>query len=268
MNNLEIDKIRQLYPGLVHKQIGGKNCIVGQLKYCAVYKKSSDQILIYPTRPEEANANLIEDQYDIKIEIGDDFPETLPLVWETGGRIEAIMKKYEIKDKVALHINKNSRDSICLCPSPERLITFRDGQVNLLDFINKLVVPYFYGLSFYEKNKKWAWGEYSHGPLGVFEFYFDKMQGKDANKEMFDLTILSLATMDKRTPLAIMNGLFLRIVDKCPCGSGFAFEKCHFTGYSGVRLLEFHYKVFYSGKSIINIILDDYKASRIIKDKV
>ena len=59
------------------------------------------------------------------------------------------------------------------------------------------------------------WGERKHGPMGLVQSYQKLLKTKDPQH-----TILLMKKI-------IMNGIDR--MDKCPCGSGLLFKKCHRT---------------------------------------
>ncbi|MCG2713199.1 MAG: SEC-C domain-containing protein, partial [Candidatus Omnitrophica bacterium] len=177
----------------------------------------------------------------------DSFPNSLPVAWESGGRIASIMKKYSIKEEATMHINKYAKNSICLCPSPARITMFEEGKVDLTNFFNKLITPYFYGLSYFEQYGIWPWGAYSHGYLGILEFYFEEMQGKPSNREMLETTLIALDNVNKAIVPLITTGEFFKVFKNCPCGSGRVFKECHFVQYHGARILACDYKILKEG---------------------
>jgi len=111
----------------------------------------------------------IRDTYRVAIDIPLEYPEQIPLLREIGGRTQKIAKKYGLQDIRSLHFNANN-GTACVCVKQEEKRKFPPG-APLLTFIDDLAVPYLYGLSYYDQNGRWPWREYSHGCLGLLEFY-------------------------------------------------------------------------------------------------
>lgn len=154
ITDAEKNEVRARFPGLDFQQDGEIVAITGNLDTTADYK-----------------LGLIEDSFFIRIELPVEYPDKIPIVRETGGRIKKFAELNGISDTRDLHCY--SRDnSICLCIGAEERKRFTPT-LGLCRFIEELVVPYFYAFSFFEKNRYWPWGDYSHGLMGYFEYYLD-----------------------------------------------------------------------------------------------
>lgn len=186
--------IQERFPTLQYQEIGGKVFLLGVLKLNHSYKNEQ-----------------IEDSYAIEIEFPDDYPESLPKVREVGGRKESIAKAREIKDIGDLHFNIDG--SACLCPRVLEKKKFPPGS-NIETFLEELVCPFFYALSFFEKHGRFPWGEYSHGDKGVLEAYSEYLGIDDLS-----FLIRCVWLLAKNGPIKGHWG--------CPCGSHEKFRKCH-----------------------------------------
>lgn len=154
----------------------------------------------------------------------------LPTLREIGGRTGAIVRKHGLEDAKALH--QNAVDgSACVCVRQEENERFPPG-ASLLTFIERLVVPYLFGLSYADEFGKWPWGEYSHGELGLLEFYADRLG--HGTKEEFKKVLSSLKNSsgwaDYRRQLKNPSSKKL-----CVCGSEMAFGKCHRRAWRGLK---------------------------------
>lgn len=200
------------YPGLKYRSENGKEFWEGVLRFDCRY----DSI-------------RRKDEFEVQIEMPQ--KDAFPLARETGGRIEKIQTKRRVKKKIDLHINPGN-DSICLCPKPEERRLFPDG-VDLEKFIKDLVIPYFFALGHFEETGKWPWGYYSHGPAGIFEYYFDK-RGNDPNLLNDCLAAIGVITQEQKRKLiaAQWNGR-----EKCICGSGLQLRKCHRKAFKGLKAI-------------------------------
>lgn len=171
----------------------------------------------------------IVDTFKVRIGVFQNFPSELPIVNEIGGRIKIIADKYGITDYRDLHINPRT-DTICLCVKQEEKIKVPPGST-FVDFLNNLVVPYFFGLSYYEKNRVWPWGEYSHGGLGLLEYYSDNkvpLSSNDLEQLTFNL---------RRDQLWQLYSKRLRdsgLSKRCVCGSESSFISCHAKAADGM----------------------------------
>lgn len=228
----EIQCLKRLYPGLSLQKRDGKYFLQGKLSFCAFYDNKKDTLVLNPSSDNVSNESLIDDKYEIEMELLPDFPNSLPLVREVGGRIQQIVDKYNIKDICDLHVNKNKDNAICLCPKPAEKVRYPD-KVDIIHFINNLVVPFFYGLSYYERYGKWPWNEYSHGDLGTFEFYTESKNVNSVSlaKSCYD----SLSEQGKKL---VMIKKRIKGHWPCICGSKEKFRKCHKLALEGIWALK------------------------------
>lgn len=174
----------------------------------------------------------IIDNYQIRIIIPDNYPDSIPFVQEIGGKAKAIAEKYNIKDPRDFHWNPGN-GTACLCVKQQEKIKFPPGST-LVSFIENLVISYFYGLSYFKDHKKWPWREYSHGGLGILEYYAENPveQTKDT------LETLSVVFRDdvnwKKYRKHIKNPTNNK---SCICGSKEPFAQCHSLAWQGLMRL-------------------------------
>ena len=151
----------------------------------------------------EASANGLEtisDSFDIELSVPHAFPDSSPQAREIGGRIGA---DYE-------HLNPD--DTLCLAVPIEQRRLFLE-QPTLLGFVNRLLVPYLYGYSFWKKHGYHPFGEAAHGSEGILRHYVD-----------------TLSLRGSLQALAVICFLFehgYRGHHDCPCGSGRIVRACH-----------------------------------------
>lgn len=178
------------------------------------------------------NGERIQDQFEIAITATEPYPKQMPMMFEIGGRTKATAEKYKITDPRDLHCNPKD-GTACLCVKQEEKMRFPPGS-NLVDFIRELVIPYLYGLSYFDKHKKWPWGEYSHGGLGLLEFYAE--DPTPLTKEDIEQVAEVFRADDNwkeysrqlRKPSAERH---------CICRSGKSIRKCHPRAWQGVQRL-------------------------------
>lgn len=142
------------------------------------------------------------DRYNIDIALPDDYPASLPSVWETGGRIERIIERHVFPKTEAL----------CL-GVPIDLWIRLDGDFSIANYLEKAVRPYLIGNSLVEEGQPWPFDESAHGSQGVAEFYQRYLGMTDP----YAIGRLLLAVWDGR----------IRGHWPCPCGSGHTIRKCH-----------------------------------------
>jgi hypothetical protein len=100
-----------------------------------------------------------------------------------------------------------------------------------LVFVEELAVPYLYGLSYYEGHGKWPWPDYSHGGLGLLEFYAERPQEQTSE----DLAEVLAAFRRERNWKEYHKQLRKPSSKRaCLCGSGRPFDTCHNRAWLGV----------------------------------
>jgi hypothetical protein len=181
-------ELHQFYRGLVLDETDAASWkIRGELRLSASY-----------------NGNTIRDRFHIEIQIPPDYPESVPSVWETEGRIPDSFHKY-------------SNKSLCLGSPLNVKIKFRENPM-LLWFVEELLIHYLFGFCSYERTGVMPFGELTH-EKGMLESY----------KELFRLqTDIQTLQMLK----LIAEGKYKGHLE-CPCGSGKRMRHCH-----GPQLIE------------------------------
>ena len=109
------------------------------------------------------------DEFIIEIELLEDYPKSVPIVRETGGRIP-----YG-KRHVFTH------GDCCLFVREETWKHYPKG-TTIIDFLNKVVVPYFLAQAYFEITGKWLWGERSHDIYGIIESYKEELKTNDISR--------------------------------------------------------------------------------------
>ncbi len=180
----------------------------------------------------------IKDMFAISILIMPDYPESIPLVREIGGRTVKLFEtnKARIKDILNLHVFPALSNAACLGALNELRHKFPIGS-RFDIFITELVVPYFYGLSFFEKKGYWPWGERSHGINGLLE----------ANSEIRNITrneLLDFLNQLRRQAQWTQLVNYVRKMKPkrrckrhCLCNSKKAFSVCHPKAWEGILKL-------------------------------
>ena len=183
--NSQIAELRDTYTGLnsIHTTSDGITIVAGQL----AFEASADGLA------------SIADTFEIAIHIPNSYPDTLPRVFETGGKIDAL---YE---------HKFRDGSLCLAVPAEQGLVFR-REPSLLGFATNLVVPYLYGYCYSREYGAHPFGERSHGG-GIVEYFAEIFQLSN------DLNALIVVDYLQR------YGFNAR--KSCPCGSGRRVRHCH-----------------------------------------
>ena len=175
---------------------------------------------------------VLQDKFSIRLTAYNPNSSRLPALREIGGRSKAIVLKHGFEDVRAVHQNL-ADGTACVCVKQEEAERFPPG-ARLVAFLERLAVPYLYGLSYVDEFGKWPWGEYGHGGIGLLEYYADSPG--QCSKEGLEEVIASL-----RAYSDWLN--YHRQLKKpsakraCICGSGKAFGKCHRRAWQGLKNL-------------------------------
>lgn len=144
---------------------------------------------------------IIEDQYNIKIIIPADYPDSLPLVIETGQRIPP-----------SFHKNPTEYgDSLCLEVGTKLKLDFSENPT-ILFFVNKFVIDYLFSYSYLKKTGHLPYGERPHGVLGIIDFYKEILGISDIRTILDFLKVLASGSFREH---------------QCICKSGKRTRNCH-----------------------------------------
>lgn len=145
------------------------------------------------------DGETIEDQYDVDVRVSPRFPTAVPMVLETGGRIDDEYHKLE-------------GGALCL-GSPTALRMMLKESPTLLTFVERILIPYLYGYSYFVRHGTMPYGQLDHR-TGIRDFIAETFGAcGGANPEEF----LRLAGLQRHRA----NKHF------CPCGSGLRLGRCH-----------------------------------------
>ncbi len=191
----DLEWLTRCFPGLLYDV--NANEIAGEIGFCTAYDGGTDRIRIGNDEEHRRLASFLCDSYSLRIDLNYIDRNGWPRVYEVGGRHQAISRKHNV-DAIDLHFYPDGSCCLGIRFSPERFLTIER-------FIDELVIPFLYRLSYVDKNgplaaKRDIWGEYAHGDDGIRQYM----------NEMLD--------MASRDPGR--NEL-------CPCGSGRKFKRCH-----------------------------------------
>jgi hypothetical protein len=182
---LEVSQVLLRYPGLrIVPSRDGTLLLRGTLAFTA----------------EGPERRAVTDSYEIVISVRDDYPDLLPSVHETGGRISSTFHRLE-------------GNALCL-GSPIRLWLMIQRRPSLLDFVERVIIPYLYGHSLHELGLDMPFGELSHGGPGLLDDLAEMLGLPDPDDAR---RWLDAARKKKR----VANKLV------CPCGSNARLGRCH-----------------------------------------
>jgi hypothetical protein len=145
----------------------------------------------------------VKDSYELRIEVAP-YPEALPKVFETGGRIPR---------KLDEHVFESS-GQLCL-GSALRLRQMLGQKLNLLTFADECIVPFLYAATRRKTEGCFVLGELSHGNAGLYEDYqaILGVKGEDAVRAALRI-LATKSSAAERHP--------------CPCGCGKRLILCEF----------------------------------------
>jgi len=211
-SDAEVADVRARYPELEIRESGA---LEGTVNLEAEYK-----------------GRRITDRFLVRITASNPHSSRTPALFEIGGRTKAIASKYGIGDLRILHCNFDG--TACVCVKQVEKEKFPPG-ATLLTYLEKLAIPYLYGLSCYDQDGSWPWGDYTHGPLGLLEYYAENRQ------EQLEADVVEVIEAMKRDPMHW--GMYRKQLRSpsakrsCPCGSNVAFGKCHTLAWRGTQHL-------------------------------
>lgn len=180
--NTQYAELSEIYSGLALERREEGLAIKGLLDFSATYEE-----------------RRIQDSFEVEILIPENYPKTLPVAKEIGGRIPR-----------AFH--KNDDESLCLGAPADIKIKFSE-KPSLLGFIENLLIPFLFSFSCSEQNGSLPYGELSHGGKGLVEYYNDFF---GVNDEVAVLGFLKILASDN-----------YRGHQECPCRSGRKVRQCH-----------------------------------------
>jgi hypothetical protein len=160
----------------------------------------NDRVIVRGTFPILEEGKEL-DRYAVEIALLADFPESVPLVWEVGGRIPR---------NADYHINAGGE--ACLFVPDERWRAYPPG-ATFLQFLDGPVRNFFLGQSIFRETCQWPFGQRPHGAPGIYQYYEELLgcADKEIVREYIDFL---------RKPQ--VKGHF-----SCPCKSGKIVRQCH-----------------------------------------
>jgi len=155
------------YFGLIFAIEEEKIIVRGKLSFTAKYDETNGNYIVNPS---EIDNFVVSDVYEIEIRITNTAKE-YPVVKEVGGRLLKLAQSQKI-DSRNLHVYSGSLENILCTVGPVDHILVTEN-LSFQDLIERILVPFFYDSSYYEKYGKRLRPDYSHEIWGVIENYFD-----------------------------------------------------------------------------------------------
>lgn len=149
------------------------------------------------------------DRFLIEITFPFDYPESIPILREVGGRIPWHEDR---------HVNRANGEA---CPIVPEEWLLRSDHNSLLAFLNGPVRNFFLGQILVESGQPWPFGERKHGIPGLIEAYGE-----------------IVGTSDAPTVLRYLECLGREIIKghwECPCGSTKHLRNCHLEEVKSLR---------------------------------
>ena len=165
-----------------------------------------------------------DDAYLIRIEIPEN--DTVPRVYETGGRLEKAFNKHraKLKSELDLHMYKINSE-VCLCAPQQLEIGYQEDK-SVQHLMEMFVIPFFYSQSYFEEYGEWPWDHLPHDAPGIIEWYLNNHELPGAARE----TIKALQKFKSNNMIALLNRGQRRDSfnpnNKCLCGSSKSFLAC------------------------------------------
>lgn len=164
------------------------------------------------TFPVRSPDGAVLDEFGVRIELLWDYPRSLPVVWETRGRIPATAERHmEVGGKACVLLPDARWEDFPECSA-------------FLEFLEGPLHNFFLGQSVVEAGDEWPFGEWDHGGGGVRAYYRDLL-GIDDDRVI-------------AKTLALLAKTSLKLAWDCPCGSGRRLRKC-----CRMRILELRRKI-------------------------
>ncbi len=179
--------------------------ITGELRFCAAFDRDSGQLRLGDTDEHRAIGTFLCDAFKVRIDLGHLGDNGWPRVYEVGGRCIDIAEQNQCA-MIDLHLFEDGACCLGLNFATDRNLT-------LHRFVLELVIPFFYRLSYTDRNglaaaKDDLWGEYFHGDAGVRKYKEEILQlvGNNPGRN-----------------------------ESCPCGSGLKYKRCHLDEVEAVK---------------------------------
>ncbi len=141
------------------------------------------------------------DRYSVEIVLLADYPDAVPLVWETGGKIPR---------NADHHVNPGGE--ACLFIPDERWRAYPPG-MTFLEFLDGPVRNFFLGQSIFCRTGQWPFGQRRHSEAGIRDFYGELLATDNLTVILGYLEYLSRPALKGHWP--------------CPCKSGKRIRACH-----------------------------------------
>jgi hypothetical protein len=161
-----------------------------------------NKFAITGTLPIVDRNGTIWDNFDVRIDINNDYPASLPVITETGCKIPRDGK---------WHINRD--DTCCVGTTAEQFRKLHQ-KITILNWVEEFAVPFLANYIYRKETGNYYNGEWSHGEIGIFEDYSQLYGIKDLNLLLQRLRFCS----DRQV---------MSYNELCFCNSGKKYKRCY-----------------------------------------
>lgn len=226
ISQTEVAWLQTNYPNL--KVNPERTEVSGELIFAAAYDTASDTFTPLTLPGQMADGVIIRSSYDIHISKNKD-ASALPLLRIAGNKIKICPDRHFYNSGYA-----------CLCGTVEQ-VNFIATDYSFQEYLERLVYPFLYEQSFYDKYHKWPWGEYAHNEAGILQSYY--YAGKTV--EHAEECLKKLRRQKKWARLsAILRGHRMTESNPCFCSDNKPIAKCHTDVWFGILKLRRDIKTF------------------------
>ena len=170
--------LNQWYPELKVNKFEDHSVLEGIFRFRVGYnKKRKKYIFLEQGETPSDGTRVIEDSYKIRITFrknGNCFRE----VEEIGGKIKEIAKIKGITDLRELHFYEND-SKVCVIGYLDE-----DLDISFIEFLDRVILQFFYDQSYFRRYDKWPRKVYSHGILGLLENYYYQSRKMSVDTDM------------------------------------------------------------------------------------
>ena len=112
-----------------------------------------------------------------------------------------------------------------------------ESEFSIARYLERLVIPFLYGQSFYDIHGKWPWDEYAHGPAGIFQSYYRSGETIEHAKSCLEKLKLDKKNWP-RVEAVLLGKEKLARPSKCFCLTPGKLRKCHPDARLGILKLQ------------------------------
>lgn len=220
LRDIDEQWLRENHPGLIHTG----DAVAGTIEFKASYDQQNNRFLILSQGgADEIEGLTLSGAYQIRIEERSD---------KSVSRLPALHVRGvdQTSDRHFSQIDK----SACLC-SPFDEDEFLQPEFQFKPFLERLVIPFLYGQTFYSSKGHWPWTEYAHGATGVLEAY-SKIAGENRLEEC--LRQLARDANWPRIRSALRQKPYVKGHTLCFCTKMDHIRRCHPDALEGALRLQ------------------------------